>query len=956
MTLSEVEGGGGGGGGGGTGTQHYYPIPDADVGGTGDAITLTTGESLAGYTNGLLVYFNSTDANTGAVTLAVDGLAAIPLRGSNGRGSATDLPARAITGSDPVLAVYDSAFNEFNFIPGHQGTAAQRNIGIFEFDVPELGTGGLLDTGRFAPGGAVGQALLRTATGQEWGDVAGSGMAGISGETEFLFAGVWFDSQIRETNIQVPADARYIAAVFQMAGSHSSVSDDPYTSVQVFDADRFRSFTAIAVGDNPRDNNGNFFGVDIAGAPNDLLVAKVTSGGNEVIGVAATTQIQARARNIRVRFITDIAGAGAGDITAVTTASGSGLSGGVDTGAADLVLDIAGLTNQPSTGLNDSDILFLGDVSDSADPRKHLTIGGLMSFATSGESTTDSGGGKIRVANRGIDVQQMSITGTPAAGQVISYDGAGMEWATPTGGGTAYTDADVDARVLDRLQNAANSGASFSDRLLVYDDGNPTELRSSNMGALRGYMVSTWAQPTNSDVIAIAKIASGGAADQVLTWTATGQEWAAAAGGGIGTITAVGTAANSGLAGGTTSGAANLVLDITALPDLSSAEVVDTDALFVWSSMVSARRRRISFGSLMDFAADDVSIEATAGQLGVKDSGIRATMLDTNNVPASGQVLSYDGINDFTWIVPGSGAGDITDVTAGLGISGGGSTGSVSVALTFNNLPLESPVAATDRFAFQDVSDGNAMKYVTWGGAIASAADQDTIITANARMRINDGGVDTNELADEAVTEPKILTINTPTAGQVLAFAAGNQFAWSDAGTGDITAVTATGGLSGGGTTGAVSFGIADEGVTEARMDISNAPTSGYVLGWNGTEMEWRAEGTTPTPTHTSYTATSADQTFIEAEFLAGNSGVGNALEVTIWTGSLYAAFARPVSAGTITELYFYAQGAGRGNNQIGGWTTQATVLSISGEDHYVIQSNNILTAIPGIQIVIEVV
>ena len=212
VTVFEVVGGGVGGG-----TQHYYPIPDTGVGGTGDAVTLSTGETLSSYTNGLMVYFNSTDANTGAVTLAVDGLAAIPLRGSNGRGSATDLPARAITGSDPVLAVYDSAFNEFNFIPGHQGTAAQRNIGIFEFDVPELGTNGLLPVSTLAPSGTVGQALLRTAAGQEWGDVSG-GAGRNHWRDRITFGGLWTNLQVRATTIQVPADARYIAAVLQMTG------------------------------------------------------------------------------------------------------------------------------------------------------------------------------------------------------------------------------------------------------------------------------------------------------------------------------------------------------------------------------------------------------------------------------------------------------------------------------------------------------------------------------------------------------------------------------------------------------------------------------------------------------------------------------------------------------------------------------------------------------------------
>ena len=119
--------------------------------------------------------------------------------------------------------------------------------------------------------------------------------------------------------------------------------------------------------------------------------------------------------------------------------------------------------------------------------------------------------------------------------------------------------------------------------------------------------------------------------------------------------------------------------------------------------------------------------------------------------------------------------------------------------LRLDQLTLEAQIVATDNFVFSDTSNSNAIRRVTWGGAIARMADQDTIITANAIMRINDGGVDTNEVADEAVTEPK--------------------------------------------------------------LDISNVPVDDYVIAWDGpnSTMVWRAEGSPPPPlTHTRYFATGA--------------------------------------------------------------------------------------------------
>ena len=114
---------------------------------------------------------------------------------------------------------------------------------------------------------------------------------------------------------------------------------------------------------------------------------------------------------------------------------------------------------------------------------------------------------------------------------------------------------------------------------------------------------------------------------------------------------------------------------------------------------------------------------------------------------------------------------------------------------------------------------------------------------------------------------------------------------------------------------------------------------------------------TPPTPTHTSYTATRADASYVAGDFTGaqGNSFTGNRGTVVDWVGAQFAGFARPVSAGVITELYWYADGAGRGNNQIGAWTVETLTLSIAGEDHYVIRSNGAQTFFAGITFVIEV-
>ena len=355
-----------------------------------------------------------------------------------------------------------------------------------------------------------------------------------------------------------------------------------------------------------------------------------------------------------------------------------------------------------------------------------------------------------------------------------------------------------------------------------------------------------------------------------------------------------------------------------------------------------------------------------------------------------GNDLEITGANWSFFAVPyitdgsgmGGGGGDITGVGVGVGLSGGGDTGDVTINLDLNGLPtlpaitttdrvividgsdgnaakdqsigdfgnaittflrldalsLESLIVATDNFMFSDTSNSNATRRVTWGGAIARMADQATLITANAVMRINDGGVGTNELADASVTEPKIFAINTPAAGQVLAFAAGDQFAWSDAGTGDITSVAATSGLSGGGTTGAVSLGIADEGVTEPRLDISNGPVDDYVIAWDGpnSTMVWRAEGSpTPPLTHTRYFALGADRTFVEADYTSGLSFATNTFTVPAFTSNSYYGIAVPIT-NPITAII----AATSPEQNITSQFTNEANLSIAGEDHQIWISN----------------
>ena len=237
--------------------------------------------------------------------------------------------------------------------------------------------------------------------------------------------------------------------------------------------------------------------------------------------------------------------------------------------------------------------------------------------------------------------------------------------------------------------------------------------------------------------------------------------------------------------------------------------------------------------------------------------------------------------------------GLISAVTAGVGLTGGGTAGDVSLDLDLSGIQTQASASASDLFAFWDASHLR-MRTLTF-------TVFRNLVTANLSAELITLGI-----LDDARLSSAIARLASPAL------------------TGAPTAPTPA--------------------ETDADERIA---TKGYV--------DALVAGMTPTPTHTSYVASSADAVFTAAEFMAGASGQGNSLAVPVYTGSRFVAFARPVSAGTITELYFHAQGAGRGNNQIGAWTVLGDVLDIGGEDHYVVHSDGPLNAIAGVVFVVEV-
>lgn len=178
-------------------------------------------------------------------------------------------------------------------------------------------------------------------------------------------------------------------------------------------------------------------------------------------------------------------------------------------------------------------------------------------------------------------------------------------------------------------------------------------------------------------------------------------------------------------------------------------------------------------------------------------------------------------------------------------------------------------------------------------------------ITGDVSLNLANNGVTTAKIANATVTTGKLSPAGS-TSGQILA-STGSGVTWQDppsgSSSGDVTAVHAGVGLSGGGTTGDLTLSLADGGVTVAKIadnaitsakiadgrilsaDLGNSAvtkaklsasggSSGQVLGTNGSDLVWQTAPGFNLPYSGSATV-SGDVLYI------GNTGSGRAIHAS---------------------------------------------------------------------------
>jgi hypothetical protein len=196
----------------------------------------------------------------------------------------------------------------------------------------------------------------------------------------------------------------------------------------------------------------------------------------------------------------------------------------------------------------------------------------------------------------------------------------------------------------------------------------------------------------------------------------------------------------------------------------------------------------------------------------------------------SGQLMTGVNVDGTVVCAAGAGSGDITGVAAGAGLTGGGDSGDVVLAV--DTTTIQSRVAGA-------CAAGSAVRVVEATGAVTCEPVGDIAgVTAGAGL-VGGGTTGTVNLSvDTALIQSRVTgTCTVGSAVRVVNIDGSVTCETTAGGGGDITAVVAGAGLTGGATTGeatlAVSFAGSGAATSAARSDHSHAlaDTSNTAVG-----------------------------------------------------------------------------------------------------------------------------
>ena len=242
-----------------------------------------------------------------------------------------------------------------------------------------------------------------------------------------------------------------------------------------------------------------------------------------------------------------------------------------------------------------------------------------------------------------------------------------------------------------------------------------------------------------------------------------------------GTGTLTGITAGSGLTGGGTKGNPTLAIDSTKVPFLGAANKFTAPITFAPGQTFPGTGNGTVTG-----------ITAGAGLTGGGSTGNLTLGVDSTKVPLLSAANTFTAPITFASGQTFPGTGTLTGITPGTGLTGGGTTGNPTLSVDATKVPL---LASANTFA----------------GKITFASGQTfpgTVTSVTAGTGLSGGGSGNPTLGVDATKVPLLGAPNTFTAP--ITFASGQTFP----GTGTLTGITPGTGLTGGGTTGNPTLGI----------------------------------------------------------------------------------------------------------------------------------------------------